>query len=402
MYSGKRRDMLPYFALVEYPCPSYKNPSDYYLDLVTLDDLSAEAMLESSQRIEQLAEIFRQKQESMSDPGPPSALPMTVRNSNCFVQGIVLFTKAIIYTQSTTFFNWLSMIILAASISLMLGAIFWDIPTSDPQLLLNDRQGFHYTVMCLMIWPILLHLTLSEVNRNRRTVERDIRDGLYGRTTYIVTKSLLNLFPSLFVWLIYVVPSYSMSGLYMQSLNNYDGFYKYVGLMLLYLSCLQVFLLAFIYLVPLKNTAMMISSTILSAFFMSTGYVLHLKDLPSYLKWLQLSPTSWLLPYFLNRELADEAIHSLQATVATLCRNKQIQHQDIIVQLPCPPANGTNNLRNFGFLKTDHLVPDYNSPVALIVFFVIFFVIACVAFVVNCCGRKESSKRMGRNDANKP
>lgn len=30
MFSGRRRDMLPYFAMVEYPCPAYKNPSDYY------------------------------------------------------------------------------------------------------------------------------------------------------------------------------------------------------------------------------------------------------------------------------------------------------------------------------------------------------------------------------------
>lgn len=102
--------MLSYFALVDYPCPSFKNPSDYYrkylykntktirktlafsVDLVTLDDLSAEAMLESSQRIEQLAEVFRQKQPPMSDPGPPSPLPMTIKRTNCFTQSFVLFT----------------------------------------------------------------------------------------------------------------------------------------------------------------------------------------------------------------------------------------------------------------------------------------------------------------------
>lgn len=64
----------------------------FSVDLVTLDDLSAEAMLESSQRIEQLAEVFRQKQQPMSDPGPPSSLPMTVKRSNCIAQGFVLFT----------------------------------------------------------------------------------------------------------------------------------------------------------------------------------------------------------------------------------------------------------------------------------------------------------------------
>lgn len=108
--------MLAYFSMVEYPCPSFKNPSDYYrkhepiktrfnirtyvcislcisvVDLVTLDDLSAEAMLESSQRIEQLADVFRRKQEALSDPGPPTTLPMTARNTNCFKQAAVLFT----------------------------------------------------------------------------------------------------------------------------------------------------------------------------------------------------------------------------------------------------------------------------------------------------------------------
>ncbi|XP_013790656.1 ATP-binding cassette sub-family G member 8-like, partial [Limulus polyphemus] len=30
LYFGKRKDMLPYFAYINFPCPAYKNPSDYY------------------------------------------------------------------------------------------------------------------------------------------------------------------------------------------------------------------------------------------------------------------------------------------------------------------------------------------------------------------------------------
>lgn len=97
-----------------------------------------------------------------------------------------------IYTQPKTFLNWLSLIILSVSLSLIMGALFWDIPTSDPQLNLNDRLGYHYSIMCIVIWPILLILTLMEVRRNRKTVERDISDDLYGRFTYIITKVCFN------------------------------------------------------------------------------------------------------------------------------------------------------------------------------------------------------------------
>jgi hypothetical protein len=36
MFGGRRRDMLPYFAMVDYPCPAYKNPSDYYCEYMGL------------------------------------------------------------------------------------------------------------------------------------------------------------------------------------------------------------------------------------------------------------------------------------------------------------------------------------------------------------------------------
>ncbi|CAG9773060.1 unnamed protein product [Ceutorhynchus assimilis] len=400
MFSGRRRDMLPYFALVDYPCPNFKNPSDYYLDLVTLDDLSAEAMLESSQRIEQLGEIFRQKQPPLSDPGPPSALPMAVKRSNFLVQAFVLFTKSMVYTQPNTFIKWLTLVMMSASLSLILGAIFWDVPNTDPQLILNDRLGYHYAVMCIAPWPLLLYMTLNEVNNNRKTVERDMEDGLYGKLIYILTKTVINLFPSLFIWLIYSIPSYSMCGLYMQNLNNYDGFYIYIGIMLMYLSCLQSVQLALIYLLPCSNAATIIASIISTICFLVGGYVLHYKDMPMYIGWLRyLSPTSWLMPYVLNRELSPEAIES--SSVTPLCRNKQVQHQDIIVQLPCPPPNGTQVLFNYGYLTFQHEVFDYgNISIAMLVFYLIFFVVACCGFLCNC-GRTKS-KRGNISDSNKP
>lgn len=77
-----------------------------------------------------------------------------------------------------------------------------------------------------------------------------------------------------------------------------------------------------------------------------------------------------------------------------------MQHQDIIVQLPCPTGNGTQALENFGYLPNQLQFYNYgNIPVALTVFYLLFFVITCLTFLFY---KPKSSKRRGRNDANKP
>ena len=51
-----------------------------------MDDLSNEAMLESSQRIDQLANAFKRRAEPLSDPGPPGMLPPKIKRANVIVQ----------------------------------------------------------------------------------------------------------------------------------------------------------------------------------------------------------------------------------------------------------------------------------------------------------------------------
>lgn len=62
----------------------------FSVDLVTLDDLSAEAMLESSQRVEQLADLFRRRVEALPDPGPPQTLPGKPRTAIVPIQIVAI------------------------------------------------------------------------------------------------------------------------------------------------------------------------------------------------------------------------------------------------------------------------------------------------------------------------
>lgn len=164
------------------------------MDLVTLDDLSAEAMLESSQRIEQLADVFRRREEPLSDPGAPAGLPPSVRSANVFKQATALFVCWSVYSQPGALSRWLSHLVLAVALSLCLGVVWWDVAASDPQLLLGDRVGFLYATLVVLPWPLLL-LQSGWSDTWWRAVADDVRDRLYGRVVYILSQVSVGITP---------------------------------------------------------------------------------------------------------------------------------------------------------------------------------------------------------------
>lgn len=398
MYSGYRRDMLPYFASIDYPCPAFKNPSDYYLDLVTLDDLSAAAMLESSGRIESLAAVFSEA-HTAPEPPPPVPLPAPTDRTPAIMQAFTLIEKSLLYTQMNSLANLIIRIIIAAVMSLITGTIFWDLSSTDPKLTQNDRVGFHYAVMCLTVWPVLLWLSVREASSMRHHVERDIRVGLYSRTVFVIVDQFLELWSSVLVWLAYLVPSYAMSGLYAQSLDDYNGFYFYLGYMLLYLVSVQMLVRATIFLIPMEKTAAIMSGFLILLTTLVNGVTLHLSDVSEYLKWLSyVSPSRWTIPELLKRELSENAL-TVSIDPDMTC-TKPRPYQDIIVQkTPCPPPNGTQILSNYEYLKSDKIWEwtDESFLIALAVFYGVCALVAIFAFVIDCTKYvKSKEKRMWR------
>ncbi|XP_050681675.1 ATP-binding cassette sub-family G member 8 isoform X4 [Leptidea sinapis] len=393
MFSGYRRDMLPYFASIDYPCPAFKNPSDYYLDLVTLDDLSAAAMLESSGRIESLAGVFA---GAHSPPHPPAPVPLPAPapSANPVAQVFALVEKSLLYTQMTTLSNVITRVLIAAIMSLITGTLFWDLPTTDPKLTQNDRVGFHYAVACVSCWPLLLWLSAREASSARRYVERDIAVGLYSRTLYILFDQFLELWSGVVTWLAYLVPSYAMSGLYAQAAASYDGFYVYLGYMVLYFISIQMLCRAAVFLVPMEKTASVISGFCLLLSTLVNGVMLQQQDLPPYTSWLDyVSPSRWVIPEILRREMSETALRS-SISKDLRCTNKQRQHLDIIVQSPCPPPNGTQVLSNYEYLRSEHLWDtEDNFLIALVIFYAVFALVAISAFVFDCTKYVKSKEK---------
>jgi len=157
------------------------------VDLVTLDDLSAAAMLESSARIESLANAWDQINSEPPLAAPPASLPNFTLKAGFFGQISALIKRFAGYKQPGSLLTWISKLIAAAVLSLCIGCIFWDVPASDPQLSYHDRLGYHHCVMVLVYWPLVM-LTIRDTQEDRRHAERDIRLGLYTRSLYIIVQ----------------------------------------------------------------------------------------------------------------------------------------------------------------------------------------------------------------------
>lgn len=78
----------------------------------------------------------------------------------------------------------------------------------------------------------------------------------------------------------------------------------------------------------------------------------------------------------------------------------QVQHQEIIVQQPCPPPNGTQVLLDFQLLPEQHVLDptasyDQTTSLALVLASVLIFCLTFFIFVCNCRGafRKRRSRR---------
>lgn len=100
-----------------------------------------------------------------------------------------LFRYMIILKFPWNIITWVTTLLFSATLSILIGAIYWNIRLSitQDQNNLNDRLGFHWVLLCLGLWPVVL-LILHNDRKEMRYVARDISEGLYSRAMFIVAK----------------------------------------------------------------------------------------------------------------------------------------------------------------------------------------------------------------------
>ena len=109
---------------------------------------------------------------------------------------IFLFSnsRALVFTFPSNFRRWFSILITSVVMSLVHGAIFWNVRSSHQGSLpeqedINDRLALHYVLGTVAIWPTLM-LMISDVWKEKDSIARDIKDRLFGRFIHFLSKVL--------------------------------------------------------------------------------------------------------------------------------------------------------------------------------------------------------------------
>lgn len=93
----------------------------------------------------------------------------------------------------------------------------------------------------------------------------------------------------------------------------------------MHMIALQSILTLVGYLLPNRFSSTLAGIIILYLLNLTSGFPLHLKDIPAWLKeWLGIiSPTRWIMPGLLKREFSVETLASHSSHF--VCRNKQVK-----------------------------------------------------------------------------
>uniref|UniRef100_A0AC35G5I2 ABC transporter domain-containing protein n=1 Tax=Panagrolaimus sp. PS1159 TaxID=55785 RepID=A0AC35G5I2_9BILA len=275
MYFGESSQMCEYFQSIGFPTPSFKNPCDYYVDLVTLDYLTSESAMESSTRIRTLGDIWLQKQPELIST-QSSIISPKIQKPSIFSQFFLVY-----FRFWTLFFNrpWprcLGEICITVILSLMLGCIFYDLPRSRRSGI-DDREGFLCSILCFIPF-ILAIISLDRIFEDRKILCHDFKLKLYPTWIYLIAKIIFDLPFAIFSGACLASPAYFLVHLNPIIEDNFLVFLTFLIPIILNLLITRYFAWIFAFLINSKLVAYTVILTFFSVILMFSGFIIHESD----------------------------------------------------------------------------------------------------------------------------
>ncbi|XP_056094373.1 ATP-binding cassette sub-family G member 8 isoform X1 [Rhinichthys klamathensis goyatoka] len=307
VYCGQAKDLVPYFTALGYPCPRYCNPSDYYVDLISIDRRSPEKEAQCLEKARTLAAQFVEKVKNTEDfmwksedcgpsalDTPQSSVPhvlnkesvITVSKPRDRLPGKVQQFTILIRRQ--VFNNYRDLVTLvvhgleALLMSLLIGFLYFG--AGDEGLSIQDTVALLYMIGALTPFAVVLDV-IAKCHSERAMLYHELEDGMYSVTSYFFAKVLGELPEHCAFTLVYGVPIYWLAGLN-SAPDRFLLSFLLVWLMVYCSRCMALFVAAAL---PTLQTSSFMGNALFTVFYLTAGFVISLENM-----WLVASWFSYI------------------------------------------------------------------------------------------------------------
>ncbi|XP_014897678.1 ATP-binding cassette sub-family G member 8 [Poecilia latipinna] len=301
VYFGAARDMVPYFTALGHPCPRYCNPSDFYVDLISIDRRSPEREAECLERSRLLSEQFKEKVQDIDDhmwkPAETSAAYIESaqqpsrhreevvnisRDRNELPGELQQFTTLIRRHMYNDFRDLVSLLVRGFEsllMSLLVGCLYYG--AGEERLNIQDTVALLYMIGALTPFAVVLDV-IAKCHTERAMLYHELEDGMYSVTSYFFAKVLGELPEHCVFTLVYGLPIYWLAGLN-QAPDRFLLFFLLVWLMVYGSRAMALFVAAAL---PTLQTSAFMGNALFTVFYLTGGFVISLENMWLVASWL--------------------------------------------------------------------------------------------------------------------
>ncbi|CAD6190172.1 unnamed protein product [Caenorhabditis auriculariae] len=289
VYFGEPQNMLTYFDSINFPCPNFKNQCDYYVDLVTHDNLTSEASKESMARISRLAGQWaalgptpKRSPGGSLPPDLPRSGPVT-----SFATLLALFWFEVINFPLSSFTSCFLNLLLSFIISICFNRMPKDRAGA------TQRFGLVKQMFYFATFPLLFY-SIQRAQKQRRKLGMGGLWKCYGSFSYCAAKAIFD-FPCIVLSaLFFALPIYLITDFDPTS-GSTNAFFSLFLLSFLHFTTTSFLVNFCAFSFKSFTASATLCVLIFSSWYLTSGFAVHFKDQAMIFAFgRRLVPTHWI------------------------------------------------------------------------------------------------------------
>uniref|UniRef100_H2TE58 ATP-binding cassette sub-family G member 8 n=1 Tax=Takifugu rubripes TaxID=31033 RepID=H2TE58_TAKRU len=284
VYCGAARDMVSYFTSLGYPCPRYCNPSDFYVDLISIDRRSRDREAECLERASVLANRFLESVQHTEDhvwkPTERSAEQSEWSPVfNGHVKAGFFPSRRHMYNDYRDLVTLLVHGFEALLMSLLVGFLYFG--AGEQRLSIQDTVALLYMIGALTPFAVVLDV-IAKCHSERAMLYHELEDGMYSVTSYFFAKVLGELPEHCVFTLVYSLPIYWLAGLN----EAPDRFLLNFLLAWLMVYCSRAMALFVAAALPTLQISAFMGNALFTVFYLTGGFVINIENMWLVASWI--------------------------------------------------------------------------------------------------------------------